>query len=54
MNEEPQLIDLFAMFAMDAQVKSAQYVADQYLREEIALRSYQMAQAMMEERKKYI
>ena len=54
MNDEPQLIDLFAMFVMDAQIKSSQYVADQHLREEIASRSYQMAQAMMEERQKYI
>lgn len=52
MKHEPQLIDIFAMFAMHAQVNNPLRPQDSEARRLIAERSYSMAVDMMAERKK--
>ena len=53
MKQEPELIDIFAMFAMMNQTNDTSlFGSDEYQRL-IAERSYRMAQKMMETRKKF-
>jgi hypothetical protein len=52
MKQEPELIDIFAMFAMHAQVNNPLKPQDSEARRLIAERSYAMAMEMMAERKK--
>jgi hypothetical protein len=54
MKPEPQLIDLFAMFAMMNQINdSSLFDSDEY-RRLIAERSYRMAAQMMQMRQRFI
>jgi len=50
MKQEPELIDLFAMFAMVAERITRPATMDS----RIAKNAYELAQAMMQEREKYI
>ena len=50
MKEEPELIDIFAMFAMVAERITRPSTLDA----RIAKNAYEMAQEMMQERKKYL
>jgi len=54
MKDDPQLIDIFAMFAMNAQVNNPLKPQDDESRRLIAERSYAMANAMITERKNWI
>jgi len=51
MKEEPQLIDVFALFAMLAILKTANKSAFPH---EIAQAAYEFAEAMMEERENHV
>lgn len=51
MNQEPQLLDIFAMFALMGILHKATKSAKP---DEIAFAAYEQAQAMMEERTHYI
>jgi len=54
MKDEPELIDIFAIFAMQAQVNNPLKPQDDESRSLIAQRSYATANAMMIERKNRI
>ena len=51
MKTEPELFDIFAMFALHAILKTAKKDA---LPHEIARAAYDFAEAMMDERKNYV
>lgn len=54
MKQEPELIDILAMFALMSQAKdTSQFGSDEY-QHLIAERSYRMAATMMEMRKHFI
>jgi len=56
MKQEPRLIDLFAMFAMQSLTRNAPRPDELWTDycQETALEAYMMASAMMEERKNYV
>jgi hypothetical protein len=54
MKPEPQLIDLFAMFAMMNQINDSSLLGSEEYRRRIAERSYRMAAQMMQMRQQFI
>jgi hypothetical protein len=56
MKKEPQLIDLFAMFAMQTLIRNPPEPNELWVDycQGTALEAYMMASAMMEERKNYV
>lgn len=54
MKPEPQLIDLFAMFAMMNQINDSSLLGSEEYRRRIAERSYRMADQMMQMRQQFI
>jgi hypothetical protein len=54
MKPEPQLIDLFAMFAMMNQINDSSLLGSEEYRRRIAERSYLMAAQMMQMRQQFI
>lgn len=56
MNNEPELIDIFAMFAMQALTRNPPHPNELWIDycEETSLEAYMMAKAMMKQRKNYI
>jgi hypothetical protein len=54
MKPEPQLIDLFAMFAMMNQINDSSLLGSEEYRRRIAERSYRMADQMMQMRERFV
>ncbi len=54
MKPEPQLIDLFAMFAMMNQINDSSLLGSDEYQRLIAERSYRMAAQMMQMRQRFI
>jgi hypothetical protein len=52
MKEEPQLIDVFAMFAMQGLLTAE--IVGEYSNEHVAGIAYRIADAMMDERQNYV